>query len=68
MRTSLARAISEELENLHPALILADLFVAALPRLCFSRLRTAIYRLAGIQIGPRTTVLGRLTITGPGPQ
>jgi maltose O-acetyltransferase len=40
--------------------------VIALPRLCFCRLRTAIYRLAGVKIGPRTLVLGRLTITGPG--
>ncbi len=60
------RAIIEEFVNLHPRLILADLLVSALPRLCFCRLRTAIYRLAGLEIGPRTLVFGRLTITGPG--
>jgi maltose O-acetyltransferase len=66
MRSFFARAIVEEFENLHPMLILADMLVVALPRLCFCRLRTAIYRLAGIRIGPRTLVFGRLTITGPG--
>jgi maltose O-acetyltransferase len=60
------RAIVEEFVNLNPRLILADLMVVALPRLCFSRIRTAIYRLAGVEIGPRTLVFGRLTITGPG--
>jgi maltose O-acetyltransferase len=67
MRSSFTQAIVEELENLNPRLILANVLVVALPRLCFSRLRTAIYRMAGIEIGPRTSVLGRLTITGPGP-
>ena len=66
MRSLFTRAIVEEFENLNPRLMLADLLVVALPRLCFCRLRTAIYRLAGIRIGPRTSVLGRLTITGPG--
>jgi maltose O-acetyltransferase len=61
------RAAAEEIANVNPSLILADLLVMALPRLCFCRLRTAIYRLAGIKIGPRTSVFGRLTITGPGP-
>jgi maltose O-acetyltransferase len=67
MRNSFLRAIAEEIENLKPRLILADLLVAVLPRLCFCRVRTALYRLAGVEIGPRTAVLGRLTITGPGP-
>jgi maltose O-acetyltransferase len=66
MRSTFARVIGEEFGNLNLRLVLADLLVIALPRLCFSRVRTAIYRLAGIEIGPRTSVLGRLTITGPG--
>jgi len=64
---SLARALIEEFANLNPRMMLADLLVIALPRLCFCRLRTAIYRLAGIRIGPRTLVFGRLTLAGPGP-
>jgi maltose O-acetyltransferase len=66
MRPSFVRALGEEIAYLNPRLILANLLVLGLPRLCFCRLRTAIYRLAGIRIGPRTSVLGRLTITGPG--
>ena len=66
MPSPFTRAIVEEFANLNPRLILADLLVAALPRLCFCRLRTGIYRLAGVAIGPRTSVFGRLTITGPG--
>jgi len=65
--TRITRAIDEEFKNLKPRLILADLLVAVLPRLCFCRLRTAIYRLAGVEIGPGTSVLGRLTLTGTGP-
>lgn len=67
MRRLFAKGILGEFTNLNPRLLLADLLVCALPRLSFSRLRTAIYRLAGIEIGPRTSVFGRLTLTGPGP-
>ena len=67
MSSPFTRAIADEFANLNPRLILANLLVIGLPRLCFSRLRTAIYRLAGVQIGARTSVFGRLTITGPGP-
>ena len=67
MRSPFTRAIVEEFANLNPRLILANLLVVALPRLCFCRFRTAIYRFAGLDIGPRTSVFGRLTITGPGP-
>lgn len=63
---SLTRALTEEFAHLNPRMLLADLLVIALPRLCFCRLRTAIYRLAGVKIGPRTLVFGRLTLAGPG--
>ena len=66
MRPKVVRVLAEEFENLKLGLILADMLVSILPRLCFSRIRTAIYRLAGVDIGPRTLVLGRVTITGPG--
>jgi maltose O-acetyltransferase len=65
--SSFGRVIREEFANLNLRLILADLLVLALPRLCFCRLRTAVYRLAGVRIGARTLVFGRLTITGAGP-
>jgi maltose O-acetyltransferase len=60
------RAIAEEFANLNIRLVLADALVMLLPRLCFNRLRTAIYRLAGLQIGPGSSVFGRLTLTGVG--
>ena len=62
----LRRVIAGELANVNPRLILADVLVVALPRLCFCRLRTAIYRLAGVSIGRGTVVFGRLTMSGPG--
>jgi maltose O-acetyltransferase len=63
---SIKRALAEEFVNLNARLLLADALVMFLPRLCFCRLRTAIYRSAGVDIGPRTLVFGRLTLTGPG--
>jgi acetyltransferase-like isoleucine patch superfamily enzyme len=62
----IGRAIVEEFVNFNPRLLLADAFVMLLPRLCFCRLRTAIYRLAGVNIGPRSLVFGRLTIATVG--
>jgi acetyltransferase-like isoleucine patch superfamily enzyme len=63
---SIKDAIVEEFANLNLRLLLADALVIFLPRLSFCRLRTVIYRLAGVDIGPRTSVFGRLTITGEG--
>ncbi len=66
-RTLLARsrrAFIEEVENLHVRLLLANALVWFLPNLTFSRLRTAIYRLAGLQIGAHSLILGRLGFTG----
>jgi len=44
-----------------------DLLVRPLPQLAFQRLRTALYRGAGIAIGPGTLIAGRLDLIGPGP-
>jgi acetyltransferase-like isoleucine patch superfamily enzyme len=60
------RALVEEVENLNFRLLLAQLMVSVLPRLSFSRLRTAIYRLAGFEIGAHSLVLGRMGFTGEG--
>ena len=64
--TRVMHASADELRNLKPRLILVDLLVALLPSLCFVRVRTALYRMAGLNIGPRTSVFGRLTLAGPG--
>jgi acetyltransferase-like isoleucine patch superfamily enzyme len=57
----------EEVVNLHVRLLLANLIVRLLPNVTFSRLRTAIYRLAGIRIGPHSLILGHIGFTGNGP-
>ncbi len=59
-------AIISEFENLNLRLVLANFAVLLLPDLCFSRLRTAIYRTAGFKIGSRTLLIGRVHFTGSG--
>ena len=60
------KALGAELGPLHPRLLLVTLFVRLLPQLAFQRLRTALYRAAGIAIGPRTLFAGTMTLIGPG--
>jgi maltose O-acetyltransferase len=55
-------AIAEEFQGLHLRLRLIGL----LPHFMFCRLRTALYRLAGVRIGARTLILGRIEFAGPG--
>ncbi len=60
------RALGTEMEDLHLRLLLANLILRLLPNASFGRLRTAIYRLAGLQIGARSLILGRIEFTGSG--
>jgi acetyltransferase-like isoleucine patch superfamily enzyme len=53
-----------EVENVSARLLLLRALVAPLPRLAFSRLRTGIYRTAGLQVGPGTLILGALDLGG----
>jgi len=53
-----------EFENLSPGMLLAQALVAPLPRLCFSRLRTGLYRTVGLNVGPGTLILGGLELSG----
>ncbi|MGZ6139416.1 MAG: acyltransferase [Myxococcaceae bacterium] len=46
--------------------MLVGLPVRLLPQLAFPYLRTALYRLAGISIGARSLLAGRLELIGPG--
>ncbi|MGZ6134757.1 MAG: hypothetical protein ACXWK9_09880, partial [Myxococcaceae bacterium] len=62
----LRRALRTELGSLHPRLLLVELPVRLLPQLAFPYLRTALYRLAGISIGARSLLAGRLELIGPG--
>lgn len=52
--------------NIPVRLLLANLLVSLLPSVSFSRVRTAIYRFAGLQIGDNTMIFGRIEFTGPG--
>jgi maltose O-acetyltransferase len=60
------RAFRGEVQDLHHMLTLAAVLSSLLPQLAFQRLRAAIYRLAGVSIGPRTLLAGTLKLVGPG--
>lgn len=60
------RALGEELTGVPARLLLANSLVSLLPRLAFSRLRTAIYRAAGIAVGPRSLFFGKADFNGKG--
>jgi acetyltransferase-like isoleucine patch superfamily enzyme len=60
------RALGTEMEDVHVRLLLANLILRLLPNASFGRLRTAIYRMAGLQIGARSLILGRIEFTGSG--
>lgn len=59
----LTRALAGEVENINIRLTLAHIAISVLPSLCFVRLRTIVYRLAGIRIGAGTVILGRMEFT-----
>lgn len=61
------RALKSEVENLNLRLIAANFAVSVLPSLGFSRVRTFIYRLAGIRIGAHSLIFGRMEFTGAPP-
>lgn len=63
----IGKVLREELGPLHLRLLIAGLLVRLLPHLAFQRLRTVIYRCAGISIGPRSLFAGPLALIGPGP-
>lgn len=60
----LARLVRDETAGLHLRLRLIELL--PLPHFAFSRLRTALYRAAGVKIGARSLLLGRIELAGPG--
>jgi maltose O-acetyltransferase len=62
----LLRVLLSELSGLRPGLRLVQLFVGLIPGTAFGRLRAAGYRLAGLRLGRRTRLLGRLEIEGTG--
>ncbi len=59
----LRRAVVNDTENLNVRILIARLLVGLLPALCLCRIRSAIYRLAGIPIGAHTMILGTMEFT-----
>lgn len=62
----LLRALRDELGGFHPRKSAAEALSRHLPQLAFVRTRTAALRLAGVQIGARSLVLGEVRLTGVG--
>jgi acetyltransferase-like isoleucine patch superfamily enzyme len=64
-RTRLGRAWEEE-TRFDPRKLVTHVVSRAFPQFSFSRTRTFALRAAGVQIGPRSGILGPLSITGTG--
>jgi len=62
----LSEVWANETAGFHPRFRLVDLFTRPLPHFAFNRLRTSLYRLAGVRIGPRSLILGAVEFAGPG--
>lgn len=58
--------LKEELGAFHIKLRLVNLLLRLFPHLTLNRLRTHLYRVAGVQIGNGTIILGTLRLTGRG--
>jgi acetyltransferase-like isoleucine patch superfamily enzyme len=65
LAASLLRVFREEvgIGNLHPRLMVVEAVTALIPFAC-GRVRAALYRAAGFDIGPRTLFYGRITLRG----
>lgn len=61
------RVLREELGRLNARVLVVNFLVGLLPDMSFSRTRTALYRAAGVKIGPRSLIFGRISFTGSGP-
>ena len=58
------QVVMGEFENISLGLTLANIMVAPLQRLSFSRLRAGLYRAVGLNVGPGTLILGNLELSG----
>ena len=61
------RVVSEELEPFHPRVFVSGLVAGLLPRYVATRLRVAILKTGGWQIGPRTLLADVPRFSGNGP-
>jgi maltose O-acetyltransferase len=60
------RQLNADLHGVRPRGRTIQLAVAVVPRMTFGWLRPALYRLAGVRIGPHTRIFGVVEIEGPG--
>jgi len=65
--TRVGRVLSGEVRAIHPRYLLAQGLVSFLPHNSLSRVRTLLYRMAGFNIGKRSMILGKLTLTADRP-
>lgn len=59
-----AEVLREDLAAVHPRLVLAQAVSGWLPPLAFTRVRTALFRWSGVQIGEGVILGGRLSVVG----
>jgi maltose O-acetyltransferase len=57
------RILAQEVRPIHPRYLLVQFLVSLLPHNSLSRIRTALYRMGGFNIGSGTLILGKLTLT-----
>jgi acetyltransferase-like isoleucine patch superfamily enzyme len=60
------RVLRGDLLGTRPRLLLTQLLISLIPRMTFGWLRPALYRSAGLRIGSRTRIYGRIDIEGVG--
>jgi len=66
MLKKISQLAHEELQGLHPRLLIAQILLAPLPDYVGGRIRTVIYRLVGFKIGHGTTFAGAPIFHGTG--
>jgi len=60
------RVLSVDRDVLRPRLLLVSLLLGLMPGSTLSWLRPLLYRLAGVRIGSRTRIFGKIAVTGQG--
>ena len=63
----IARRLVADVRGIRPLLLLVQGLVALIPRATFGWVRPALYRAAGVRIGARTRIYGKVQIEGVGP-
>jgi maltose O-acetyltransferase len=62
----LGAIIASEVGNLHLRLRVVNAILVFCPPMCFSRVRTQLYRLCGVSIGHGSLMIGNITLSGGG--